>query len=264
MKELTLNSEDLIDFLEETINCNPLTNIEAFISQSKTLSDRYVNDVAFTIAGFWSQSKTRIQWQEYLKKSYKKLINIRVIEIINALNLAIRVKGKILQNEELQIVWTGPKSDEFPFRNTEQAYLEVIGKSKNRLILVSFAVYHQNQITSALQQAIDRGVSIQMIAESEEKLNTKVWNEIGISGNLISYYYWPLANRSADNKTIPSLHAKTAIADGEIAFVTSANLTEYAMIKNMELGLLVNGGNVPSSLDAHFLSLINMGELVKL
>ena len=57
------------------------------------------------------------------------------------------------------------------------------------------------------------------------------------------------------------MHAKCAIADGRIAFVTSANLTGAAMTENMELGLVVRGGDVPRRIAAHFNALIASGEL---
>ena len=59
-----------------------------------------------------------------------------------------------------------------------------------------------------------------------------------------------------------SLHAKAAIADDKLAFVTSANLTGYALERNMELGLLVRGGYVPALLAKHFEDLKGRGELV--
>ena len=52
-------------------------------------------------------------------------------------------------------------------------------------------------------------------------------------------------------------HAKVAVADGRMCFVTSANLTGYAMEKNMEAGVLVTGGGIPERLHAHLLSLIS-------
>jgi phosphatidylserine/phosphatidylglycerophosphate/cardiolipin synthase-like enzyme len=36
---------------------------------------------------------------------------------------------------------------------------------------------------------------------------------------------------------------KVAVADGSICFITSANLTGYAMEKNMEMGVLIEVGN---------------------
>lgn len=53
-----------------------------------------------------------------------------------------------------------------------------------------------------------------------------------------------------------SVHAKVAVTDGRMCFITSANLTGYAMEKNMEAGVLISGGHIPRLLDDHLRSLI--------
>lgn len=45
------------------------------------------------------------------------------------------------------------------------------------------------------------------------------------------------------------MHAKAAVADSRTAFLTSANLTEAALERNMELGVLIRGGTLPPSID---------------
>ena len=53
-----------------------------------------------------------------------------------------------------------------------------------------------------------------------------------------------------------AVHAKCAVADGEVAMITSANLTGKAMNENMELGILINGGPVPKQLSDHLYALV--------
>ena len=75
---------------------------------------------------------------------------------------------------------------------------------------------------------------------------------------------WPLEKREKDNNGKPGiLHVKCAVADGRWLFLSSANLTEYAFTINMELGLLVSGGNLPGQVEAHFDYLIQASELAK-
>jgi phosphatidylserine/phosphatidylglycerophosphate/cardiolipin synthase-like enzyme len=59
------------------------------------------------------------------------------------------------------------------------------------------------------------------------------------------------------------MHVKCLIADRKKALVSSANLTDYALEMNMELGLLVHGV-FPSRLAEHFDQLIVRGELASL
>lgn len=60
------------------------------------------------------------------------------------------------------------------------------------------------------------------------------------------------------------LHAKTAVADGELAFVTSANLTGHALDQNLEVGVLIRGGSAPRRLMQHFHALIARGTLTRI
>lgn len=51
-------------------------------------------------------------------------------------------------------------------------------------------------------------------------------------------------------------------ADEELLFISSANLTEYALTLNMELGVLIKGGPLPGDVAAHFNRLIEDRVLV--
>jgi len=61
-----------------------------------------------------------------------------------------------------------------------------------------------------------------------------------------------------------SVHAKCAVADGEAAFITSANLTGAAMDRNMELGVLVRGGDLPKKLQLHLEALLTTRRITRL
>ena len=79
-----------------------------------------------------------------------------------------------------------------------------------------------------------------------------------------SVYYWPLDNRAKDaNGKRGILHVKCAVSDGETLFLTSANLTEYAFTVNMELGVLITGGELPKQVEQHFDRLIQTGVLAR-
>ncbi len=49
-----------------------------------------------------------------------------------------------------------------------------------------------------------------------------------------------------------ALHAKAVVADDEAVFVTSANLTEAALDRNIEVGLLVRDRALAATLSSHF------------
>lgn len=76
-------------------------------------------------------------------------------------------------------------------------------------------------------------------------------------------YVWPLEMRPGDPKGNPAaLHAKCAVADDAVLLVSSANLTESAFEINMELGVLVRGGDMPRRVAEHWRGLASDGQLV--
>ena len=60
------------------------------------------------------------------------------------------------------------------------------------------------------------------------------------------------------------MHVKTAVADSRVAFLTSANLTEAALERNMELGVLIRSGTLPAAIDRLIDALLESGELAVL
>jgi phosphatidylserine/phosphatidylglycerophosphate/cardiolipin synthase-like enzyme len=53
------------------------------------------------------------------------------------------------------------------------------------------------------------------------------------------------------------LHAKAVVADEQSVFITSANLTEAALDRNIEIGLLVRDIPLALSVVSHFRGLID-------
>lgn len=73
---------------------------------------------------------------------------------------------------------------------------------------------------------------------------------------------WPSERRPRDEQGHAGLvHVKAAVADSRIAFLSSANLTEAALERNMELGILLRGGHLPAAIDRLIDALLELGEL---
>lgn len=170
--------------------------------------------------------------------------------------------------ETVEIVWTGPEPAETRFRHTEQAILEVLDSATKRLTVVSFAVYRIPRIREALVAAANRGVGIRLIVETPNRIKGQGEYDclLALGGNVASacsVYYWPQENRAKyDNGKIGILHVKCAVADGQRMYLSSANFTEYAFTINMELGLLVTGGELPGQVERHFERLIEGRHLI--
>lgn len=170
---------------------------------------------------------------------------------------ASHVFTKAAAEQSTELVWTGPTTPVVSARRTEQALLQVINAAKSTLFITSFVAYDVSGIVKALNVACDRGVYVSMLLESSQGHGGSISiDAIGKMKNLV-----PLAKIYAwQDRDEPFLdgkvHAKVAVADEAICFITSANLTGFAMEKNMEAGVLVTGGGIPQLLGEHLRSLV--------
>lgn len=166
----------------------------------------------------------------------------------------------VSRHQSTELVWTGPTTPFVSARRTEQALLQVIGAAKQTLFVTSFVAYDVSTIVKALNDASARGVSILMLLESSQAHGGSMsFDVIGKMRTLVStakLYTWrERAAQFADGR----VHAKVAVADGDVCFITSANLTGHAMEQNMEAGVLLTGGQIPKLLHDHFQALVDTG-----
>jgi phosphatidylserine/phosphatidylglycerophosphate/cardiolipin synthase-like enzyme len=184
-------------------------------------------------------------------------------------SLALLAAGRVEEHhhhvQRLELVWTGPDSQVIPLRRTDQALLQLVNDAQHSLQIVSFAVYRAETIAQALVRAAQRGVSIAIYLETPNASQGRIdFDTIGALGQEVvqcaQIYVWPLEMRPQryDGRH-GSLHAKIALADGQTMLVSSANLTEYAMTLNMEMGLLVQGGPLPAQVERHLAQLVEQG-----
>lgn len=180
-------------------------------------------------------------------------------ELALMLLTASHVFSKVLVQQTTELVWTGPITPFVSTRRTEQVLLQVINSAKENLFITSFVAYNISTIVTALNTASARGVNIIMLLEASIEHGGSInIDAIGKMRSLIPnlrLYSW---NNKGEGFEEGRVHAKIAVADDQICFITSANLTAYAMEKNMEAGVLINGGNIPKSLVEHLHVLIEM------
>lgn len=172
------------------------------------------------------------------------------------------------ESQSLELVWTGPEVEGTSFRRTEQVVLQLLDQAKERVLLVSYAVYRIPNIRQALVSAAKRGVRITVVIETPDRVEGEgEYDTLRALGNDVAtaaaVYYWPRENRKpGENDKVGLLHVKCVVADGRQLFLSSANLTRQAFSINMELGMLIHGGSAPGQVEGHFDALIR-SELLK-
>ncbi|MCS7050566.1 MAG: DISARM system phospholipase D-like protein DrmC [Thermomicrobium sp.] len=190
-----------------------------------------------------------------------------------AVSAAFRASAHVVSmmmesRESLELVWTGPKTGLIPMRQTEQVLLEVIGTARSDLFLVTYVFHRASSVVSALNAAVARGVALSILLESSTEHGGTVRGD-GIEAVReavpgASVFVWSAEARKAEGGAVSAaVHAKCVVADGRLAFITSANLTTAALERNMELGMLIRGGAAPEKLRQHLVALVNMRVIAK-
>jgi phosphatidylserine/phosphatidylglycerophosphate/cardiolipin synthase-like enzyme len=187
-----------------------------------------------------------------LGRSWSETIGVSGGAVALALRATALAVERARNEERIETVWTGPTTKAVPLRQTLGVLLQVVKASRERLVVVSFAAYKVVKVVEAMLAASEHGVKIAVVIDE----GTDAANAFTALAGVAELYCWPAAGTVLPNGATVRMHVKAAVADDHTAFVGSANLTGQALSENMELGLLVEGGEIPRRLDAHFRSLI--------
>ena len=178
-------------------------------------------------------------------------------EVAGMLRAAAAARLSEAQDGIVEVVMTGPSRPDAPARSTEAVVAEIVAGARHELLLVTYAAMPYPPLRAALEAAAARRVRTTVALETVEGAKGLLSFEpalafSGIAG--IHLFHWPAEQRVGFSGG--RLHAKIVVADREVAFVTSANLTGSALGHNLECGLVVRGGPAPIRLADHFAALI--------
>ncbi|NUB23338.1 DISARM system phospholipase D-like protein DrmC [Azospirillum brasilense] len=170
---------------------------------------------------------------------------------------AAYARQQALRESSIELVWTGPTTSFVATRRTDQVLLDLIRHARIDVFLVSFVAYDVPTVTDALNAAAARNVELRILLETSTNHGGSLSvDPIATMRSRVpsaALYVW--TDRPAPF-TDGRVHAKVAVADGNTAFLTSANLTRHALEKNMEAGVVISGGHIPAGVRAHLQALI--------
>ncbi|WP_326950957.1 DISARM system phospholipase D-like protein DrmC [Amycolatopsis sp. NBC_01307] len=156
----------------------------------------------------------------------------------------------------VETVWSGPSSHSVPVRATAQALTEVIAHAQHELLLMTYSAKPHPDIRTALAAAGAHGVEITAVVETLQGAGSALAGAepaaafAAIPG--VQLWHWPVPQRTEPGS---KMHAKLAVADRRVLLVSSANLTQSGVAKNIEAGLLVRGGHTPRRVAEHIAEL---------
>jgi phosphatidylserine/phosphatidylglycerophosphate/cardiolipin synthase-like enzyme len=185
-------------------------------------------------------------------------------EVAGMLLGASEARLRVERELSVELVWTGPTTRFVPTRRTEQVLLDLVAGAQAELFLVSFVVYDVRSVVTAMNEAASRGVRLRVLLEASTShggsLNVDPAATMRASVPSAELFAW---REKPEPFVDGKVHAKVVVVDGARAFVTSANLTGHALEKNMEAGVLINGGRVPKTLSDHLEALVDVGVIVR-
>ena len=136
------------------------------------------------------------------------------------------------------------------------------------MILVTYVAYRAEAVRTALADAVARGVRVRLVVESSRKDGGVASFDPRLALGVLDdprfeCFAWPRDQRlSTADGDFGALHAKCVAVDDDVLFVSSANMTESALERNIELGLVVRGGHAARHVREHIERHIGAGVLV--
>ena len=180
--------------------------------------------------------------------------------------------------DRLQLVWTGPDVPGSVGRDTWVIVRDLFLKARKSLLISTFTVRKGHEVFRPIidSQLLQAHLSVRLfinIARGGDAASS----DASIVSNFAKNFWlehWPWRPRpfvyydprgiSSSYGDRASLHAKCVVVDDEIAFVSSANFTEWAQERNIEAGVLVTDPIFAKLLKGQFDSLVAASELLLL
>jgi PLD-like domain len=180
--------------------------------------------------------------------------------------------------ELIDVVTTGPELSGTANRDTGVVVSDLFRKAHQSVIVAGYAVYQGHKVFQALAERMaqrpelkvrlyldisrkpgDTTISTQLVKRFCRQFEETQWP----AGKPVPEIYYDPRAVELDRKKAAILHAKCVVIDGESVFVSSANFTEAAQQKNIEIGLLLKSEAVAERITRFLDSLVGASRLVR-
>jgi hypothetical protein len=177
--------------------------------------------------------------------------------------------------DAIELVSTGPETVAAPNRDTRVVVSELFASACTSVTVVGYAVYQGKQVFRALAERMDGNPNLvvrmyldiqrahmdssmpdELVRRFAHRFRTQEWP----GERMPEVFYDP---RSVELETTKraSMHAKCIVVDEATCFVSSANFTGAAQLKNIEIGVLIRSTRLAQQLTDHFRALVQNGAL---
>jgi phosphatidylserine/phosphatidylglycerophosphate/cardiolipin synthase-like enzyme len=155
-------------------------------------------------------------------------------------------------------------------RDTRRVYEELLSSAKHSILASTYAFFDGPKAFEVLARRMDAISNLRVtlllniqrkkgdttaVEQLVRRFADRFWRTDWPGSARPSVYYDPRALEPDGPGGV--LHAKAIVADDEVVLVTSANLTEAAFDRNIEMGLFVRDRALAASVSSHFRGLID-------
>ena len=178
-------------------------------------------------------------------------------------------EARLMAESATELVWTGPESAVAMSRDTAVVVEELFASARRSVLVSTFAIHQAETVFATLAARLDGVPDLQVrlfvhVARSwkDTRVESELLREFADNlraqwpGNTLPEVYYDPRSLSMEAATRAAWHAKCLLVDDEMAFVTSANFTEWAQQRNVEAGVLVRSPHFTRQLRAQFDGLV--------
>ena len=160
-------------------------------------------------------------------------------------------------------------------RDTSVVVRDLFRHATQSVLIAGYAIYQGQQVFQSLADRMQELPSLDVkmylnlqpdksndpqslvVRRFADQFKSKHWPQ---ERRLPSVYFDP-RSIDPDPSQRASLHAKCIVVDGKELFVSSANFTERAQHRNIEVGLRLTSPKIGQQLSRHFAALLASGDL---
>ncbi len=174
----------------------------------------------------------------------------------------------------LELVTTGPEVPGIANRDTSVVVRELFANARDSVLVAGYAVYQGQRVFQALADRmvaipalkvrmfldIQRGpgdttLPSELVRRFAERFRSRQWPK----DRLLPEVFFDRRSLEPEPECRASLHAKCVVVDGKEVFVSSANFTEAAQHRNLEIGLLIRSAEIATRIINYFNALQSTG-----
>ena len=177
-------------------------------------------------------------------------------------------------DEVIELVTTGPEAGTVTNRDTQVVVQELFRNAERSVLVAGYELYQAEPVFRTLADRMadqprpvvrmflnvkrpfgETSTDSELIASFAYRFRTEHWP----TDRPLPEIYFDPRSLTMDAKRKAVLHAKCVVIDGRTAFVSSANFTEAAQERNIEVGVLVRSEIVAERIINFFAALISTG-----